>query len=108
MLSEHVEETVREREKIIARYMDEIKAIAPEKIRVRGIGYVWGVDLYHCDPEGKTSKAVLDECFRHRLIVERVGRGNSVIKVMPELLIDEDTLCRGLEILKDAVRTVVG
>ena len=108
MLSEHVEEKVREREKIIARYMDEIKAIAPEKIRVRGIGYVWGVDLYHCDPEGKTSKAVLDECFRHRLIVERVGRGNSVIKVMPELLIDEETLCRGLEILKAAVKTVVG
>ncbi|MCH5353406.1 MAG: aspartate aminotransferase family protein [Acutalibacter sp.] len=108
MLSEHVEEKVRERERIIARYMDEIKAIAPEKIRVRGIGYVWGVDLYHCDPEGKTSKAVLDECFRHRLIVERVGRGNSVIKVMPELLIDEETLCRGLEILKEAVKTVVG
>lgn len=108
MLNEHVEEKVREREKIIARYMDEIKAIAPEKIRVRGIGYVWGVDLYHCDPEGKTSKAVLDECFRHRLIVERVGRGNAVIKVMPELLIDEETLCRGLEILKAAVKTVVG
>ena len=108
MLSEHVEEKVREREKIIARYMDEIKAIAPEKIRVRGIGYVWGVDLYHCDPEGKTSKAVLDEAFRHHLIVERVGRGNSVIKVMPELLIDEETLCRGLEILKEAVKTVVG
>ena len=108
MLSEHVEEKVREREKIIARTMDEIKAIAPEKIRVRGIGYVWGVDLYHCDPEGKTSKAVLDECFRNHLIVERVGRGNSVIKVMPELLIDEETLCRGLEILKAAVKTVVG
>lgn len=107
MLNEHVEEKVRDKEKIIARYMEEIKAIAPEKIKVRGIGFVWGVDLYHCDPDGKTSKAVLDECFRHNLIVERVGRGNAVIKVMPELLIDEETLRRGLDVLKAAVKTVV-
>lgn len=108
MLNEHVEEKVRDKEKIIARYMEEIKAIAPEKIKVRGIGFVWGVDLYHCDPDGKTSKAVLDECFRHNLIVERVGRGNAVIKVMPELLIDEETLRKGLDVLKAAVKTVVG
>ncbi len=108
MLQEHVEEKVREKEKIIARYLDEIRAIAPEKIKTRGIGFVWGVDLYHCDADGKTSKAVLDECFKNHLIVERVGRGNAVIKVMPELLIDEETLCRGLEILKNAVKTVLG
>ncbi len=108
MLQEHVEEKVREKEKIIARYLEEIKAIAPEKIKTRGIGFVWGVDLWHCDPDGKTSKAVLDECFKNRLIVERVGRGNAVIKVMPELLIDEETLRKGLEILKNAVKTVLG
>ncbi len=73
-----------------------------------GIGFVWGVDLWHCDPDGKTSKAVLDDCFKNRLIVERVGRGNAVIKVMPELLIDEETLRKGLEILKNAVKTVLG
>ena len=108
MLQEHVEEKVREKEKIIARYLEEIKAIAPEKIKTRGIGFVWGVDLWHCDPDGKTSKAVLDECFKNHLIVERVGRGNAVIKVMPELLIDEETLRKGLEILKNAVKTVLG
>ncbi len=107
MLQEHVEEKVREKEKIIARYLEEIREIAPDKIKVRGIGFVWGVDLWHCDPDGKTSKAVLDECFKNHLIVERVGRGNAVIKVMPELLIDEETLRRGLEILKNAVKTVL-
>lgn len=108
MLNEHVEETVRTREKIIADAMDEIKAIAPDMIKTRGIGYVWGVDFWRYDHEGKTSKKVLDECFKNGLIVERVGRGNTVIKVMPELLIDEETLRRGLDILKNAVKTVVG
>ena len=108
MLNERVEDKVRSQEKIIAQYMDEITALDPARVRTRGIGFIWGVDLYHCDPEGKASKHVLDLCFLNGLIVERVGRGNAVVKVMPDLLIDEATLRRGLDILKNAVAQVLG
>lgn len=108
MLDEHVEDKVHGQEKIIAQYMDEITALDPARVRTRGIGFIWGVDLYHCDPEGKASKQVLDLCFQNGLIVERVGRGNAVVKVMPDLLIDEATLRRGLDILKNAVAQVLG
>lgn len=108
MLDEHVEDKVRGQEKIIAQYMDEITALDPARVRTRGIGFIWGVDLYHCDPEGKASKQVLDLCFQNGLIVERVGRGNAVVKVMPDLLIGEATLRRGLDILKNAVAQVLG
>lgn len=108
MLDEHVEDKVRGQEKIIAQYMDEITALDPARVRTRGIGFIWGVDLYHCDPEGKASKQALDLCFQNGLIVERVGRGNAVVKVMPDLLIDEATLRRGLDILKSAVAQVLG
>lgn len=108
MLNERVEDKVRGQEKIIAQYMDEITALDPARVRTRGIGFIWGVDLYHCDPEGKASKQVLDLCFQNGLIVERVGRGNAVVKVMPDLLIDEATLRRGLDILKSAVAQVLG
>lgn len=110
MLEEKVEEKVRGKEKIIAEAMERIRAIAPERIETRGIGFVWGVDLAGFDREtaGAASKRVLDICFRNGLIVERVGRGNSVVKVMPELLIDEETLKRGLKILEDAVRQMAG
>lgn len=107
MLNENVEEKVQEQGKIIAQYLDEIKALAPEKIKTRGIGFVWGVDFWRFDPDGKMSKKVLDLCFQKGLIVERVGRGNTVIKVMPELLIDEPTLRKGLEILKSAVAEAI-
>lgn len=110
MLKERVEERVREGSAVIARYMKEIEALAPGKITTRGLGYVWGVDLCALDGEmapGTVSKRVLDAAFARGLIVERVGRGNAVIKVMPELLIDEETLCRGLEILKGAVQEVL-
>lgn len=108
MLNEHVEDKVRGQEKIIAQYMDEITALDSARVRTRGIGFIWGVDLYHCDPEGKASKQVLDLCFQNGLIVERVGRGNAVVKVMPDLLIGEATLRRGLDILKNAVTQVLG
>ena len=110
MLDEHVEEKVRAGEKIISQAMEEIRGIAPEKIQIRGVGYVWGVDLAGCDGEkapGSTSKRVLDKAFASGLIVERVGRGNAVVKVMPELLIEEETLQKGLSILTAAVREAV-
>lgn len=110
MLEEKVEEKVRDKGKIIAQAMDRIGAIAPGHIETRGIGFVWGVDLAGFDQAtaGAASKRVLDICFQNGLIVERVGRGNSVVKVMPELLIDEETLGKGLKILEDAVKQMAG
>lgn len=107
MLDEHVEEGVREKEKIFARYMDEIRALAPEQIKTRGIGFIWGVDFWRFDRDGKMSKKVQNLCFEKGLIVERVGRGNTVVKLMPDLLMTEETLCRGLDILKEAVAEAI-
>ncbi len=107
MLSEHVEEKVREKSRIIEKYMDGIQSLAPGKLSTRGIGFVWGVDCIGFDGEGKMSKKIQQECFRNGLIVERCGRGDTVVKVMPELLIDEETLRAGLEILKTAAEKCV-
>ena len=107
MLDERVEEGVREKEKIFARYMDEIRALAPEQIKTRGIGFIWGVDFWRFDRDGKMSKKVQNLCFEKGLIVERVGRGNTVVKLMPDLLMTEETLCRGLDILKEAVAEAI-
>ena len=87
--------------------MEEIQALSPEKIKTRGMGFVWGVDFWRFDHDGVTSKKVLDECFKNGLIVERVGRGNTVVKVMPELLIEEETLKKGLDILKNSISNVI-
>ncbi len=107
MLGEHVEEKVRRQEKLIAAQMEEIKALAPDKIKTRGIGFVWGVDFWRYDTQGVLSKKVQNLAFEKGLIVERVGRGNTVIKVMPDLLISDETLQKGLALLKDAVRAAI-
>lgn len=102
MLQEKVEEQVREKSKVLEQCLEEIRQLAPEKIKTRGIGFIWGLDFWRYDHDGKMSKKVQDVCYQKGLIVERVGRGNTVIKIMPDLLATEETLRAGMEILKEA------
>lgn len=107
MLDQKVEEKVRGQEAILAQALEGVRALAPERIKVRGIGFLWGVDFWRFDQAGETARQVQRRCFEKGLIVERVGRGNTVIKLMPDLLIEEGTLRRGLDILREAVAEVI-
>lgn len=62
---------------------------------------MWGIDCVGLggDP---FSEAVVDACFRRRLILERAGRDSSVVKLMPPLIIEDEQLLQGLEIVRDA------
>ena len=102
MLEAHVEESVREREEIIRTFLE--KEIAGPGREIRGIGCIWGIDV----GTGARSKAVIQECFKNNLILERAGRDDSVIKIMPSLVIEKDLLLQGLNILKKAMDTVLG
>lgn len=106
-LNENVEEKVSKKSKIIKKFFDENVAITNNSLKIRGKGFIWGVDFTDLGG-GDTAKAVMTAAFENGLIVERVGRDNAVVKVMPELLIDEQTLLRGLEILKSAIIKVIG
>ena len=45
--------------------------------------------------------------FKNGLIVERVGRDNNVLKLMPPLVIEDENLIKGLEILKESVKAIL-
>lgn len=105
MLNEHVEDAVREREQIVAKFMREEIETIDSRIATRGIGLLWGVDFGAF--EGDVAKAVITEAFKNGLIVERVGRRDSVVKVMPELKVPLETLKKGLQILAQSIRNVV-
>lgn len=105
MLNEHVEDAVREREQIVAKFMREEIEMIDSRIATRGIGLLWGVDFGAF--EGDVAKAVITEAFKNGLIVERVGRRDSVVKVMPELKVPLETLEKGLQILAQSIRNVV-
>lgn len=105
MLGEKVEEGVREKSRIIKEYLDKVASLN-ENIEVRGIGFMWGVDCNKVKPD-VISKGIVKECFNNGLIVERAGRNNDVVKLMPSLLADEETLKKGLEIFLAASKKII-
>ena len=75
------------------------------KIQYRGIGLIWGIDFSQFDTD--VTKPLIAACFRNGLIVERVGRDNNVLKLMPPLVIEDDLLNKGLEILEKSLKEVL-
>ena len=105
MLNDNVEAEVRRKGEIIAEYLGKVKEIN-ENFDVRGIGFMWGVDCNKVKPD-VVSRAIVKECFENGLIVERAGRNNDVVKLMPCLLADDETLKKGLDIFVNAVKKVM-
>jgi len=71
---------------------------------VRGRGMVQGLAL----ADDHLASKVREEAFRRRLIVETSGPEGEVVKLLPSLTIDQDALDRGLQIIEESVRAVVG
>lgn len=75
-----------------------------DKIEVRGLGMVNGVDLAHAGGGDRAARAAA-QCFNDGLVIERAGRGGTVLKIQPPLTIDEKLLVAGCEILMKALST---
>lgn len=91
---------VKQKELIVKEYLEkEIKPLLKEKMEIRGIGLSWGIEFN----DGALARSVLDKCFEKKLIIELAGRNDSVLKIMPSLLIEEDLLIKGLNIIKESI-----
>jgi len=74
-----------------------------KRINIRGRGMIWGVD-FGCLGKKSFADHISYECFRNGLVIETCGEQNNVLKIMPPLTIDNDTLKRGLEIIYNTIR----
>ncbi len=105
MLNQKVEEEVRRKSQIIKKYLDEVKSLSSD-LDVRGLGFMWGIDCNKLCPT-TLSKQIVHDCFTNGLILERAGRNNDTVKIMPPLTIDDETLEKGLTILVNVVKNLV-
>lgn len=88
---------------IVEKFLnEEIKPLGKD-FEIRGIGLIWGIETHN----EALAKEISKKCFEAGLIVERAGRENSVVKVMPPLVIEDEVLNKGLEILKEITTKVV-
>lgn len=81
--------------------VEEIAPLAPG-IETRGIGMIWGIDLSRVG-DGSLAKQIASRCFELGVIVERVGRNDTVLKILPPLSIEMPILQQGCELIKQAL-----
>ncbi|RWO82076.1 diaminobutyrate--2-oxoglutarate transaminase [Mesorhizobium sp.] len=72
-------------------------------LAVRGRGMMQGLDC----GSGKLAGEIARKAFEYGVVVERCGSEDQVIKVLPPLTIDRETLQRGLDILDKSVHESV-
>ena len=101
MLETNMESEVQRKGKIVEAFIQNEILPLDSRLHHRGIGLMWGVD---CDKlgGGVFSRAVMQACFRRKLVLERAGRDDSVVKMMPALTISDELLLEGLQIVKEA------
>ena len=96
---------VRHKGEIVNNFLAEEICTLDSRIPHRGIGLIWGLDFSAFNAD--MTKPLIAACFRNGLILERVGRGNHVLKLMPPLVISETQLLEGLEILKKSLLEIL-
>ncbi|MEB3219804.1 MAG: diaminobutyrate--2-oxoglutarate transaminase [Nostocales cyanobacterium 94392] len=97
----NIEQDVKEKELFLKTYLAQQIAPISDKIAIRGIGMIWGIDVKNIG--GKSlAKSITSRCFEKGLIVEIAGRNSTVIKILPPLVIDMSTLQKGCSIIKSA------
>ena len=103
-IDKDIPKEVKRKEKIVEDFLNkEIKPLLSGKQEIRGIGLIWGIEFI----DGVLARKVLDKCFEKKLIIELAGRNDSVLKIMPSLLIEDELLIKGLTIIKDAMKEVM-
>ncbi|MBE5816654.1 MAG: aminotransferase class III-fold pyridoxal phosphate-dependent enzyme, partial [Clostridiales bacterium] len=104
MLKDNLEAEVRRKGEIVKTFLKDEIATLDSRIEVRGVGLLWGIDMVKIP---NISKKVIAQCFKRGLIIERAGRNNDVIKVMPPLIISDENLRKGLNIIKESIIAVL-
>ena len=105
MLANNVESEVRRKGEIVKEFIT--KEILPldERLELRGMGLIWGIEFEKISA-GLADK-VIEKCFENGLIIEGAGRKNSVVKLMPPLVVEDETLIKGMEIIKKSIKEVM-
>ena len=89
---------------IMKKEIDAIAAKYPElDASVRGRGMIYGLEI----PERGFCSQISERCFENGLIIELAGADDQVLKFLPPLVIDEETLLKGLSIIDQSIGEIL-
>lgn len=88
----------------LEEYLNDYISSLDEKIIIRGLGLIWGIDLSGLGQQSSIlAKEIASCCYENGLLIERVGRNDTVLKIMPPLTINIEGLEKGCTIMKNAI-----
>lgn len=70
---------------------------------VRGRGMIYGLEI----PEQGLAGQISDRCFENGLVIELAGAEDQVLKVLPPLVIDEETLLKGIATISHSIGEIL-
>jgi diaminobutyrate-2-oxoglutarate transaminase len=96
---------IRSRSRELGARLEQLAREFPAAIRqVRGLGMIWGLEF--CD--SAVCQSVARESFSRGLIIETCGSRRNVLKFLPPLVIDAETMATGLGVVRAALGHVLG
>jgi len=101
-----LERNVKENEKYLEQFLKEEIALLNDLIEIRGIGMMWGIDVSKLGGS-EMAKKITSGCYERGLIIERAGRNDTVVKLMPALTIERNILQEGCEIIGESVMDAI-
>lgn len=104
MLNNNIEAETRRKGAIVEECLKEGIAKSGLDITYRGLGLIWGIDFAKY-PAG-TAKRASKACYERGLVIELAGREDCVLKIMPALTTDDETLKKGMDIIFDAIASL--
>ena len=97
-------ESIKYKGRIMEEELKKIVEKYPQlEIELRGIGMVWGLDISRPGFASEVSR----EAFAKHLIIELAGADDSVVKFLPALTIEEETLREGMTLIDKAIGDVL-
>lgn len=72
-------------------------------LSVRGRGMIFGLEV----PPNGTAAQIAEQAFGNGLIIERAGFKGDVIKILPPLVIEDELIHKGLEIIDQSIAQVL-
>lgn len=97
-----IEKDVRKKSEMIKSFLEELVLRGPQIVKFKGRGMVYGIEC----TDSRVAARIQKEAFNQKLIVERCGKDDQVIKIMPSILINERDLLHGLTILKNIIKNI--
>ena len=106
--NQNLPERARRLEALIREKLETLAAQVPAIAEVRGRGAMMAIELVRpgtLEPDPLLAKAVAARCHSHGVVLLLCGTYGNVIRLLPPLVIGEDLLAEGLDVLAEALRS---